>query len=198
MSLQCVAVNGSSSDVLQRQKRNWIIDSFRIDEGYDGPFPYSLGTVSIYNTYGNSTADKMRLDNCNFAAVVDFPQIQVEKTLTLFEIHGQGVDKDPKGVLEINDRTGEIFVQGPVDYEKYNGLKVSDSERERHGCRFPCFTITAFVLQLVFLALDRDSRVIDTRLGIDITVLDANDHPPVFDYPVYEVTIKESTMQGTL
>ncbi|KAG7228149.1 hypothetical protein INR49_013432 [Caranx melampygus] len=141
--LLCVGVDGLSSDILQRQKRNWIIDSFRIDEGYTGPFPYSLGTI------------------------------KVEKSLTLFEIHGQGVDEDPKGILQINNRTGEITVHGPVDYEQYNKIK------------------------LVFLALDRDSHIIDTRLGIDISVLDANDHPPIFDHPVYEVTIKESTMQGT-
>ncbi|XP_056241156.1 cadherin-2-like [Seriola aureovittata] len=139
----CLGIDGSSSEILQRQKRNWIIDSFSIDEGYGGSYPYSLGTV------------------------------KVEKTLTLFQIHGQGVDEDPKGILHINNRTGEITVHGPVDYETYQELK------------------------LVFLALDRDSRVIDTRLGIEISVIDANDHPPKFDREIYMISIKESTLQGT-
>lgn len=47
-AFQCFGVNRSSSQILQRHKRNWIIDSFSINESYKGPFPYSLGTVSIY------------------------------------------------------------------------------------------------------------------------------------------------------
>ncbi len=53
-----------------------------------------------------------------------FLQIDVEKDLTLFRIHGQGVDEEPKGVLQINERTGEIMVHRPVDYEEFQVLKV--------------------------------------------------------------------------
>lgn len=45
--LQCLGVHRSSLEILQRQKRDWIIDSLEIDEGYNGSFPYSLGYVSI-------------------------------------------------------------------------------------------------------------------------------------------------------
>lgn len=62
---------------------------------------------------------------------------------------------------------------------------------------FHRFTVAAFVLQLVFVARDHESRLIDTKLGISIAVLDANDHPPVFDNEIYNVSIKESTEQGT-
>lgn len=49
--LQCVAAHASSSHILHRERRNWIIESFEIDEGYKGPFPYSLGLVSIYEGF---------------------------------------------------------------------------------------------------------------------------------------------------
>lgn len=66
----------------------------------------------------------MRRDHYNFAAVADFLQIKVEKTLTFFEIHGQGVEEEPKGVLQINNRTGEMTVHRTVDFEAYKEIKV--------------------------------------------------------------------------
>ncbi|XP_008298221.1 cadherin-like protein 26 [Stegastes partitus] len=137
----CLGVCVSSSEILQRQKRNWIIDSFIIDEGYKGPFPYSLGTIEI------------------------------EKKIWLFKIHGQGVDEEPRNVLKIDDESGEITVLGPVDYEKYK------------------------VLKLTFQALAGEN-VIDTQLGIEVKIKDANDNPPQFEQTEYKVTIKESTKQG--
>ncbi|KAM9350587.1 cadherin-like protein 26 isoform 2-T2 [Symphorus nematophorus] len=139
----CFGVHRSSSEILQRQKRNWIIDSFTIDEGYEGPFPYSLG------------------------------KIQIEKNLVLFKIHGQGVDEEPKDVLQINEYTGEITVHCPIDYEKHKSLK------------------------LVFQAINRTNNIVDTRLGIEITIIDGNDNPPMFEREKYEITIQESTAQGT-
>ncbi|KAL3974686.1 hypothetical protein ACER0C_023312 [Sarotherodon galilaeus] len=102
--LQCWGVHRSSSQLLLRQKRNWIIDSFTIDEGYQGPFPYSLG------------------------------KIEVEKDLVLFMIQGQGVDEEPTQVLEINPYTGEIKVLRSVDCEQYQTLKLKFKafDRENH------------------------------------------------------------------
>ncbi|CAI5648021.1 unnamed protein product [Oreochromis niloticus] len=102
--LQCWGVHRSSSQLLLRQKRNWIIDSFTIDEGYQGPFPYSLG------------------------------KIEVEKDLVLFMIQGQGVDEEPTQVLEINPYTGEIKVLRSVDCEQYQTLKLKFKafDREKH------------------------------------------------------------------
>lgn len=61
---------------------------------------------------------------CNICCVLCLLQINVEKNLTLYKIHGPGVDKDPKGVLEINEHTGEITVCKPVDYEEYQSFTV--------------------------------------------------------------------------
>lgn len=133
----------------------------------------------------------------------DSLQIQVEKALTFFQISGDGVDKDPKGILEIDHNKGVITVKGPVDYEKFKELKVSlcvcVSELgvwDMLGGGLQYFTILAFALQLVFLALDKFSKVIDTRLGIVIGIQDANDNPPRFDRKTYEITIQESISQG--
>lgn len=74
----------------------------------------------------NCTYDKMQEEHYRIRCCCVFLtlQIEVEKKLVLFEIHGQGVDKEPTGILKINNSTGEIFVHGPVDYEKFKVLKV--------------------------------------------------------------------------
>ncbi|XP_027133093.1 cadherin-like protein 26 isoform X2 [Larimichthys crocea] len=128
---------------VHRSAGNWIIDSFSIDEGYDGRFPYSLGVVKVDNKH------------------------------TEFKILGQGVDVEPKGILQINEKTGEVTVHGPVDYEKYNVLKCT------------------------FKAYDVLKNVVDTKLGIEIVIMDANDNAPKFELALYKISIAESTMQGT-
>ncbi|XP_017160453.1 cadherin-like protein 26 isoform X2 [Poecilia reticulata] len=127
-----------------RQKRDWIVDSYEIEEGNPGPFPYVLGKVSIDRKY------------------------QV-----LFDLKGQGVDKDPKGVLGIEESTGKIVVYRPVDYEEYKVLKLS------------------------FEAKKKEDQSIDTRLGIEIAIRDINDNPPLFVVDRYNVTVEEALYQGS-
>ncbi|MEQ2312853.1 hypothetical protein AMECASPLE_035556, partial [Ameca splendens] len=95
LTLLIVFVTSSTrSEIQSRQKRAWIIDSYEIEEGHPGPFPYKLGQVSIDRKY------------------------QV-----YFDLYGQGIDAEPEGVFTINKNTGEIFVQRPVDYEEHKVLK---------------------------------------------------------------------------
>ncbi|CAL8325216.1 unnamed protein product [Merluccius merluccius] len=54
-------------------KRNWIIDSFHIEEEYSGTFPYELGKIELENKF------------------------------TLLKLSGQGVDQDPKNILKIDE-----------------------------------------------------------------------------------------------
>lgn len=51
-------------------------------------------------------------------------QIKLADEVRAFNLHGQGVELDPKGLLSINEETGEITVHHPVDYEEYQVLKV--------------------------------------------------------------------------
>ncbi|KAJ8360840.1 hypothetical protein SKAU_G00173650 [Synaphobranchus kaupii] len=90
-----------------------------------------------------------------------------------FKLHGDGVDEDPKGVLRINEKNGVIYVLGKVDYE------------------------TKKVLKLKFEARNVSNEQLDTRLGVEITILDINDHAPTFAKQLYEISIEESEQQGT-
>ncbi|XP_036447122.1 cadherin-like protein 26 [Colossoma macropomum] len=128
-----------------RQKRAWVIDSFSIEEENPGPFPYLLGTIEL---------DKKYLVN--------------------FGLHGSGVDEEPKGVLTINKKNGQISVHKKVDYETFHLLK------------------------LTFEATNVSTNKVDTRLGVEIKILDINDHAPVFSPPHQQATVNESTAQGRL
>ncbi|XP_029973757.1 cadherin-like protein 26 [Salarias fasciatus] len=138
----CMGVHRSSSKILQRQKR-WIIDSFTIDESYNGNFPHSLGHVKI------------------------------EEDIVLFQIHGQGVDKEPRGVLRMTEETGELWLLSPVDHEQYQAF------------------------QLTFQAIHKTDRSVHTQLSIIINIVDSNDCAPTFDRENYEISVKESTLQGS-
>uniref|UniRef100_A0A3Q1FVE7 Cadherin 27 n=1 Tax=Acanthochromis polyacanthus TaxID=80966 RepID=A0A3Q1FVE7_9TELE len=85
----CYLPSAARSEPLSRHKRTWIIDSFYIEEGNPGPFPYVLGTVHIDRSYR-----------------------------TFFELFGEGVDEEPMGVLSIHKDTGELSVHKAVDYEE--------------------------------------------------------------------------------
>ncbi|KAB5546043.1 hypothetical protein PHYPO_G00067560 [Pangasianodon hypophthalmus] len=127
-----------------RQKRAWIIDSFTIEEECPGPFPYILGTVNL------------------------------EKKFWLrYILGGSGATMNPKGVLSVNDYTGEVLVHKKVDYEEFKKLLLRLEAR------------------------DKNDRV-DTRLGIEIKILDINDHAPAFSNKYYETTLNESVSQGEL
>ncbi|XP_053171459.1 cadherin-like protein 26 [Scomber japonicus] len=133
----------SCSELLSRHKRVWIIDSFTIEEGHKGPFPYELGKIKIERDYR-----------------------------VYFNLHGEGVDQEPKGLLSINKETGIIYVHRPVDYE----------ERK--------------LLSLKFEAKKTDSSP-DTKLGIEISILDINDNPPRFQTDLFEVNVNEENVQGS-
>ncbi|XP_037539769.1 cadherin-like protein 26 [Nematolebias whitei] len=138
----CLGVH-SSSEMLLRQKRSWIIESFGFNEGYSGPFPFPLGRVNI------------------------------DETQSIFQIHGQGVDKEPRNIIGFNSSTGDIYVLGTVDREKYD------------------------ILKLTFLAHDKKTYKTESQLAIDIHIFDTNDNPPLFEHQKYNITIEESTLQGT-
>uniref|UniRef100_A0A674A8Z2 Cadherin 26, tandem duplicate 2 n=1 Tax=Salmo trutta TaxID=8032 RepID=A0A674A8Z2_SALTR len=143
MTLCLGFVSVSSEELLHRQKRIWIVDSFKIEEARPGPYPYVLG------------------------------KIHIEKAFRVgFHLHGQGVDLDPRGKLSINTDTGDIVVHGELDYELYQKLK------------------------LTFEARDISNNALDTRLGVEVEILDINDNPPVFQRNTFTINLKESTSQG--
>ncbi|XP_059396382.1 protocadherin gamma-B5-like [Carassius carassius] len=106
-----------------------------MEEEHTGPFPYKLGDLNIE-----------------------------KKVIEEYSIHGQGIDKDPKGILSV-DRNGSVYAHGKVDYEEYKRLRITLSKKH-------------------------------TIVAVDIDIMDVNDHAPVFNRDVYELTVDESTPQG--
>uniref|UniRef100_A0A8C1VPZ6 Cadherin domain-containing protein n=1 Tax=Cyprinus carpio TaxID=7962 RepID=A0A8C1VPZ6_CYPCA len=82
-----------------RKKRAWIVDFLTMEEEHTGPFPYKLGDLNIE-----------------------------KKVIEEYSIHGQGIDKDPKGILSVN-RNGSVYVHGKVDYEEYRKLRITLSKK---------------------------------------------------------------------
>lgn len=60
------------------------------------------------------------------------------------------------------------------------------------------FTIHVVPLQLTFEAINKDNNIVDTRLGVEVKIKDANDNPPIFAKEMVEISIMESTEQGKL
>ncbi|XP_056588579.1 cadherin-like protein 26 isoform X2 [Triplophysa dalaica] len=121
-----------------RKNRAWVVDSLSLEEEHSGPFPYKLGDLNIE-----------------------------KNIISKYIVHGQGLDKDPKGIISIDTAEGSIYVHGKVDYEKYKHLTITFESGEK-----------------------------SPTLVVDIEILDVNDHAPVFNNLVYETTIHESTPQG--
>ncbi|TMS19810.1 Cadherin-like protein 26 [Larimichthys crocea] len=88
-----------------------------------------------------------------------------------FELHGQGVDKYPKGLLSIDKESGMVYVHRAVDYEDIT------------------------ILKLRFQAMK--DVLVDTSLGVEISIKDINDNPPRFLRDLYEINLSEGDPQGT-
>ncbi|KAG7495313.1 cadherin 26 [Solea senegalensis] len=141
--LLCCLSSATCSEALSRQRRSWIIDSFTIEEEHPGPFPYVLGKVNIERDYR-----------------------------VYFDLYGEGVDEEPRGVLSIHKDSGTIYVHKAVDYEERTMLKLQ------------------------FEARTTDLSI-DTKLGVEITIQDINDNPPHFQKDLYEISVKEEDVQGS-
>ncbi|XP_042261543.1 cadherin-like protein 26 [Thunnus maccoyii] len=89
-----------------------------------------------------------------------------------FDLYGQGVDEEPIGVLSIHKESGNVSVHRAVDYEEKTMLKLKFEAR-------------------------KTDLSIDTKLGLEISILDINDNPPRFQRDLYEVSVKEENIQGS-
>ncbi|XDV45494.1 hypothetical protein PO909_013583 [Leuciscus waleckii] len=131
----CIQCANASKQNL-RKKRAWVVDSLYMEEEHSGPFPYKLGDLNI----------------------------ERRSAMEEYFIHGQGIDKDPKGIISVKSN-GSVYALGKVDYEEYKKLTVRLTNA-------------------------------NTNVAVDIVIQDVNDHAPVFNKEVYEITIDESTPQG--
>ncbi|XP_068449798.1 cadherin-like protein 26 [Clinocottus analis] len=141
--LACYFSSATCSELLSRHRRSWIIGSFSIEEELSGPFPYVLGKINIERRYR-----------------------------VYFDLFGEGVDEEPKGVLSIHKETGTVSVHRAVDYEEKTMLKLKFEAR-------------------------KTDLSIDTTLGVEISILDINDNPPRFQRNLFEISVNEETRQGS-
>ncbi|KAM9296565.1 cadherin-like protein 26 [Gastrophryne carolinensis] len=74
---------------LKRYKRDWIIDTFTLQEELPGPYPILVGQVKLEGS-----------------------------SQLLYKLQGKGVDEDPKGLFHINEDDGSIYAHQKIDYEK--------------------------------------------------------------------------------
>lgn len=138
-------------------------------------------------------------------------QLNIEKKIiSEYIVHGQGLDKDPKGIFSIDTAEGSIYVHGKVDYEKYKHLTVSSKKYSLIW--YYCFQWFGFnhdasnfhaskvidksIFHSDYIQITFESGEKSPTLVVDIEILDVNDHAPVFNNLVYETTIHESTPQG--
>ncbi|KAM8867958.1 cadherin-like protein 26 [Synchiropus picturatus] len=147
--LMCYVSSGECWEKLSRNKRTWIIESFAIEEEHPGPFPYELGKINVERQY-----------------------------LLYFDLYGEGVDEEPRGVLSVHRESGTISVHKPVDYEKQTMLR-----NDNHSW--------------LSFEVKKEDLSLDTKLGIQISILDINDNPPRFPSELYEVSVNEDSVQGS-
>lgn len=132
----------------------------------------------------------------------DWLQIKLADQVRAFKLRGQGVELEPIDLLDINEETGNISVHYAVDYEKYQVLKVwGKFLPNARGLFLLLFAfhshhIYMYSFQLTFEARFKDTQQVDTRLGVEVRIKDANDNPPVFDRQWVQFSILESTKQG--
>ncbi|XP_063815406.1 cadherin-like protein 26 isoform X2 [Pseudophryne corroboree] len=128
---------------LRRSKRRWVLTTIVLEENDFPPFPKFAG--NLFND---------RAENYSIR----------------YLISGPGVDEPPEiGLFHINDQTGQVYVNRPIDREKT-----------------PLFVIR-------FDVADRASGMImDKSLIFNVEVNDKNDNAPQFSKSIYEVPLKET------
>ncbi|NP_997771.2 cadherin-15 precursor [Danio rerio] len=106
----------------------------------------------------------------------DLVQIKSDKIFTgevIYMLEGPGVDQDPKGLFEIDEKTGWIKSKEPLDREKHKSFKLK-----------------AF-------ALSPSGERLESPTTIEIYVLDQNDNRPEFTQKEFIGTIPEFSVPGT-
>ncbi|XP_034167983.2 cadherin-like protein 26 isoform X2 [Pangasianodon hypophthalmus] len=139
---------GTSERVLIRSKRRWVLTTIELEEESPGPFPVKI--TELFN-------DKQ------------------DDYSVRFSISGQGVTKDPKGALGINEQTGEVYMYKPIDRET-----------------FPVFYVEFDVFDA------KTGKTLDKTLSFNVAILDKNDNPPVFKPQILYIQVPENIKEGVL
>ncbi|XP_048874467.1 cadherin-like protein 26 [Brienomyrus brachyistius] len=146
--MHCFGHMWEKMETLRRSKRRWVLSTIELQEEDKGPFP--------------KEATKL------------FNDQEINYKLKYF-ISGEGVTEPPMGVFSIDDQTGVVYVNKPIDREKN-----------------PTFHVRFDVLDRI------TNAIVDRTLAFDVAIKDINDNAPVFDRPVINADVKETTKGGLL
>uniref|UniRef100_A0A8D0GSV5 Cadherin-13 n=1 Tax=Sphenodon punctatus TaxID=8508 RepID=A0A8D0GSV5_SPHPU len=127
-----------------RQKRSIVATPILIPENQRPPFPRPVGRV----------IDSDRPEGSRF------------------RLYGKGVEQEPKGMLKINEITGEVMVTRPLDREAFA------------------------TYQLQVETTDQSGKIIEGPVPLDIIVIDQNDNRPIFREGPYIGHVMEGSPTG--
>uniref|UniRef100_A0A8C5MXW5 Cadherin-15 n=1 Tax=Leptobrachium leishanense TaxID=445787 RepID=A0A8C5MXW5_9ANUR len=122
-------------------------------------------------------APKLVFEEIQYCLSLLLSQIKSDKQhlgSVIYSIKGAGVDEEPKGIFNINKKTGAVYLNAVLDREK--------TER---------FKLRAF-------AVDSGGVTLEEPTDLEIVVIDQNDNPPVFSQEVFEGRVPEGAIPGTL
>ncbi|MBN3299444.1 CAD15 protein, partial [Amia calva] len=91
----------------------------------------------------------------------------------IYKLEGPGVDQEPKGYFEIDEKTGFVTLKTMLDRETHSKFKIK-----------------AYALGL-------SGELVENATLLDIIVVDQNDNRPVFTEPEYLGSVLEFSRPGT-
>ncbi|XP_069758303.1 cadherin-13 isoform X3 [Narcine bancroftii] len=138
------AMRIGNQSVLHRSKRSLIAPPISFPENQRGPFPKAIGWI-----------------------------ITDSKDNIKFQLHGKGVDEEPKGIFKINDQSGQIIVTRTLDREM----------------------IDMYILQVEIT--EPSGKLLEGPTTLYITIIDQNDNKPLFREGPYVGHVLEASPTGT-
>ncbi|CAB1336199.1 unnamed protein product, partial [Coregonus sp. 'balchen'] len=201
-------VTVSSEELLHRQKRVWIIETFKIEESRPGPYPYELGKVNFFDCLFdwliNYLIDSYRRYHMGLQLTFEarYESSNQAHTQLGVEVEVLDINDNPPIVsvtptppdnleffLEQSSKNGTIKFKGCLDHEKAEKYTILAEAKDRGE-----------VVQL------------SSNCTVIINIVEGNNHLPVFtgqtgagnikekdssDVPVLQLQVSDQDTKGT-
>ncbi|KAM6977611.1 cadherin-like protein 26 [Aplochiton taeniatus] len=179
-----------SSDILHRQKRHWIIDSFQIEEEHPGPFPYVLGTMTFEardksnNIVETKLGVEVRVQDINDNTPIfqsSSYEVNIQESVSqdssntangTFDFQIVSVTPEPKDL--------EFFIE--KEYLNLGTIKFKGCLSHEKADKYT----------ILVEAKDRGEKVqLSSTCTVTVNIEDGNNHMPVFTGQTGPGTVKE-------